>query len=142
MSRAITVEISDSLYDQLERTAELSRRPIDTIVEQSLFHSLPPLLRDVPEVYQADVYPLLEMDQAALRTEANRTFPPKRWASYGALLEKRKEIPLTKAEEAALSTLRREADILMYRKAYALLLLKRRGYHMPTINQLPQPAIQ
>lgn len=142
MSRAITVEISDSLYAQLERTAELSRRPIDTIIEQSLHHSLPPLLKDIPEAYQADVYPLLEMNEAELQKEALRTLPPKQWAIYEALLEKKKEASLTKEEEATLSTLRREADVLMYRKAYAAVLLKRRGYQPPTLDLLPLPAVQ
>ena len=38
----------------LKRTAELAHQPLETIVEQSLAHSLPPLLEDIPAEYQAE----------------------------------------------------------------------------------------
>ena len=137
MAQAITIHIPDMLYDQLKRTAELSQRSIDTIVAHSLSHSIAPLLEDIPAEYQADVYPLLEMDETALQAEARRIFPTDRWSTYEALLEKKKEGRLTEKEHAKLDALRREADILMFRKAYAAVLLKRRGSHPPSIHELP-----
>lgn len=137
MTQAIVVKIPDHLYSQLKRTAELSRQPIETIIEQSLAHSLPPLLNDIPAEYQADVYPLLEMDTMALQREVQRVFPADRWAIYESLLAKKKDGVLTREEEAQLDTLRREADILTFRKGYAAVLLKRRGYHVPPPGELP-----
>ena len=87
MAQAITIHIPDTLYDQLRRTAELSQRSIDTIIVHSLSHSITPLLEDIPAEYQADVYPLLEMNEMALQAEVRRIFPTDRWSIYEALLE-------------------------------------------------------
>ena len=53
-------------------------------------------------------------------------------------MNKKKEGPLTEKEHAQLDTLRREADTLMFRKAYAAVLLKHRGFHPPSIHELPK----
>jgi hypothetical protein len=137
MTQVITVHITDELYEQLKRTAELSHCPIDTIVAQSLLHSVSPLLEDIPGEYQKDVYPLLAMDEAALQAEVRRSFPAERWAEYETLLEKKTVGELTRAEHASLDALRREADIVMFRKGYAAVLLKRRGSHLPSLHELP-----
>lgn len=136
MTQAIIVRLRDDVYKQLERTAELSRQPIDAIIEQSLAHSLPPLLEDIPAEYQADVYPLLQMDTIALQQVVNRVYDAARWVEYETLLEKNKA-GLTHRQKARLAELRREADIFMLRKGYAAVLLKRRGYQIPTPDELP-----
>jgi hypothetical protein len=137
MTQVITIHIPDTLYDQLKRTAALSHRSIDTIVAQSLLHSISPLFEDIPAAYQTEVYPLLEMDESTLQAEVRRIFPADRWAEYEALLEKHQDGNLTRNEHAQFEALRREADILMFRKAYAAVLLKRRGYHPPSVHALP-----
>lgn len=138
MSQAVMINIPDHLYAQLRRTAELSQRSIDTIVTQSLLHSISPLLEDIPLEYQPDVYPLLEMREAELQAEVRRVFPAKRWAEYETLLEKNQARELTAKEQTRLNALRREADILMLRKGYAVVLLKLRGYQLPSIEELPK----
>lgn len=97
---------------------------------------MPPLLKEVPVEYQADVYPLLEMDTAALRNEVRQILDADRWAEYDQLLAKKKT-GLTAQEEKRLAELRREADIVMLRKGYAAVLLKRRGYAVPSPADLP-----
>jgi hypothetical protein len=138
MSQTITINLSDTLYKQLKRAAELSRQPTEAIVIQSLTHTLPALLEEIPAQYQPDIYPLLQMSDADLQQEANGTFPPERWAEYEVLLERKKTGPLTTGEETRLDTLRREADVLMFRRGYAAILLKRRGYRLPTLRELTQ----
>lgn len=138
MSQSITIQLSDTAYSQLRRAAELAHQPVDMIVEQSLAHSLPALLEEIPPVYQPDVYPLLQMGDVELVQEARRHFPAERWAAYEALLAKKKESPLTAQEQEKLDTLRREADLLTFRKGYAAVLLKRRGYRLPTLIELSQ----
>lgn len=139
MSQAVTVELSDEMYGQLVRAAQLTDEPLGTIVAHSLAHSLPPLLEDIPPIYQADVYPLLPMDSHALRAEAARRFPAERWALYEALLERKRQGVLLPDEEAQLQALKREADVLTFRKAYAAVLLKRRGYRV-TLDTLAGEA--
>jgi hypothetical protein len=46
---------------------------------------------------------------------------------------------LSAAEEKRLAALRREADILTLRKGYAMVLLRRRGYAAPALDELPDP---
>jgi hypothetical protein len=136
-TQTITIELPKPLYQQLQRAAELARQPMADVIQQSLSHSLPPLLEDIPADYQADVYPILQMDVDNLQQEVRRVFPVDRWARYEALLGKKKQTPLTEAEQAELVTLRREADVLMFRKGYAAVLLKRQGYRPPSPDELP-----
>ena len=138
MAQIITISLPDTLYQQLQRTAELSRQSLEEIVKQSLAHSLPPLLEDIPPEYQADVYPLLQMSKNELQKEVTQLFPEEQWAKYEALLNKKKLTQLTPEEQTQLDALRREADILTFRKGYAAVLLKRQGYHLPVPSELPQ----
>ncbi|MFQ5796953.1 MAG: hypothetical protein ACE5JP_18190 [Candidatus Bipolaricaulia bacterium] len=133
MPQTITINLSDTLYKQLKRAAQLSRQPTETIIIQSLTHTLPALLEEIPTRYQLDVYPLLQMSDADLQREANRTFSSQHWAEYEALLDRKKMRPLTPEEETRLDTLRREADVLMFRRGYAAVLLKRRGHRLPAL---------
>ncbi len=134
MTQTVTVHLSDTLYQQLQRAAELFETPTEVIVAQSLAHSLPPLLEDIPLQYQKDVYPLLQMDVEALQREARAVFPPDQWAEYESLLDVKRERALTAAEQAHLDVLRRRADILMFRRSYAAVLLKRQGHEIPNLQ--------
>ncbi|MCP4398522.1 MAG: hypothetical protein GY801_14650 [bacterium] len=136
MSQTITIHLSENLYHHVKQAAELSHQATEAIIIQSLRHTLPPLLEDIPEQYQPDVYPLLHMNDVELQQECRHSFPPKRWTDYETLLDKKKTSPLTAEEERRLATLHREADVFMFRRSYAAVLLKRRGYHLPTLQEL------
>lgn len=90
-------------------------------------------MEDIPEAYQADVFPLLDMDLHSLQVEAAQTFPADKWTRYEELLELKRERPLTQHEDHELIQLRQEADIVSLRKAYAAVLLKRQGYATPLL---------
>jgi hypothetical protein len=137
MSQALTINLPDDIYQQLQQAAKLAQQPLETIVAQSLAHSLPPLLEEIPQAYQADVYPLLAMTDTELQDEVRKTFPRDRWATYEILLEQKKERDLSPQERARLDQLREEADLITFRKAYAAVLLKRRGYRMPVPTARP-----
>ena len=136
MNTTISIHLSETTLAQVKRAAELARQSVDTIIEHSLTHSLPPLLEEIPAEYQPEVYPLLFMSEADLTLEARRRFSPLRWKEYESLLEKRKASPLTPDEQAKLDSLRREADVLTFRKGYAAALLKRRGARPPSLAEL------
>lgn len=131
MPHAITINVSDALYQQLRRAASLSHRPTEAIILDSLRHTLPPLLEDIPAEYQDEVFPLLAMNDQELLDEAQQSFPPDRWHQYESLLEQKKSGPLPPDAEQALRILRHEADALTFRRSYAAVLLKRRGYQLP-----------
>ncbi|MBM3145044.1 MAG: hypothetical protein FJ010_08760 [Chloroflexi bacterium] len=138
MSQTITINLPDTVYSQLKRAAELFRQPTEAIIAQSLAHSLPPLLEEIPFQYQPDILPLLQMSDASLQIEMQRAFPQERWSEYEILLDKKKTGSLTRKEEKRLDDLRREADLLTFRRGYAAVLLKRRGYRLPTLQELEQ----
>ncbi len=75
MTEALTIHLPENLYRQLQRFAELAQQSPETIVAQSLRHSLPPLIEEIPAEYQRDVYPLLRMNVAELKNEAQQVFP-------------------------------------------------------------------
>lgn len=139
MTQAITINLPDQLYEQLRRTAVLSRQPVESIIAHSLAHSLPPLLEEIPSEFQADVFPLLNMNKEELLSEARSIFPARQTEEYEDLLEKKKTGELTKSEVAKFQALKRAADVLTFRKSYAAVLLKRRGYRIPSLNDLPRP---
>lgn len=138
MAQAITITLPDNLYDKLKRTAELIDEPLETFVAQSLTQSLPPFVEEIPEEYQVDVYRLLQMNSTELQAEVRRVFPQERWAEYESLLERKKDAALSGPEQVRLDALRREANVLMFRKGYATVLIKRRGYQIPDVANLPQ----
>ena len=41
MTYTVTIQLSETTFEQLKRAAELSQKPVDEIVESSLAHSLP-----------------------------------------------------------------------------------------------------
>lgn len=133
----ITIDLPESLYNHLVRASELARLPVADIVRDSLANSLSPLLDDIPPEYQADVFPLLQMDREELLAEARRVFPPDQWVRYESLLEQKKGAMLPSDEEKELFELKRQADVLMFRKGYAAVLLKRLGYRAPKFSELP-----
>jgi hypothetical protein len=126
MTQTIAINLPDTLYRQLKRAAELFRQPTETIIASSLAHSLPPLLDEIPVQYQPDVFPLLQMNDAGLEQEMRRVFSQERWRECETLLDKKKAESLTSEEAARLDTLRREADVLTFRRGYAAVLLKQR----------------
>jgi hypothetical protein len=135
--QAVTIKLPNDIYEQLQRTAELTKQPLDIVVAQSLSHSLSPLLEEIPVKYQQDVFPLLEMDDKALQDEVENTFPEAAWAEYETLLQQKKERSLNESEQARLNDLHYKADLLTLRKAYAAVLLKRRGHRILPISELP-----
>jgi len=135
MSHSITINVSDTLYKQLRRAASLFHRPAETIIIDSLHHTLPPLLEEIPADYQHDVFPLLTMNDHELQNEARRTFPQEGSQLYELLLERKKTTGLTSDEAQTLNVLRREADVLTLRRSYAAVLLKRRGYPLLSPQQ-------
>jgi len=103
MSHIIHIELSDQVYQQLIRAASHFKQPTEAIIQDSLKHTLPPLFQETPEDYQNDVFPLLAMNDAELKQEAQRVFPAEHWETYEALLERKKTSDLTDEEQESLT---------------------------------------
>jgi hypothetical protein len=128
------------LYRRLERLSELTRRPLEDLVVQTLSVGVPPLPDDLPAEMRQDLMALEDLDDDALWQVARSEASPERWEQHRLLLEKNRLRTISAPEQATLARLRQEADQLMLRKAYAYVLLKWRGHRLPTLAELEAPA--
>lgn len=135
-SQTIAIQMPQPLYRRLERLAKLTRRPVESLVVQTLEANIPPLPDDLPDEMRDDLLALEELSDEALWQVARSVVNPEAQAEYRLLLEKNRLGTITESEQARLAQLRREADRLMLRKAYAYVLLKWRGYRLPTLAEM------
>jgi len=132
----LTIHLPAEAARRLRRVAEISRRPLDEIIADTLQGSLPPLLEDVPPPYQAELAGLESLSTEALWQAFRAELPAPRITRYDQLLAMSAAGGLNDTERAELSELRRGGDQLMYRKAYAALLLRWRGERIPSLTEL------
>jgi hypothetical protein len=137
--QAITVHLPDRLYQRLAETADASQQSLDIVVLQSISSGLPPSLDQVPERFRADLRALNRLSDETLWQIARSDLDDDKAALYEALLEQNQHRELKEADQARLSTLREEADLLMLRRSFAYALLKWRGHRIPTLSELQNP---
>ena len=134
--QTLTIQMSQSLYQRLERVSKLTRRPLEKVVAQTLESNIPPLPDTLPPVMRDALVALEALSDEALWQVARSVVSPEQQEQHHLLLEKNKAGTLTEAEHESLTRLREDADLLMLRKAYAYVLLKWRGYRLPTLTEL------
>jgi len=135
-TETLTVRLPEVAARRLRRVAEISRRPIDDVVAETLRAALPPLLEDAPPAFQEDLAALETLPTTDLWQQMRATLDPKELARYDALLAANAAGALDAAEQQELTAWRAKADRLMFRKAYAALLLKWRGERVPSLPEL------
>jgi hypothetical protein len=131
-----TIRLPIAAAHRLRRVAEISRRPVDEVVADTLRASLPPLLEDVPPAFRDDLASLESLPTPVLRQQLYATVDRRQLVRYDDLLDANAANTLDAAERQELAALRTEADRVMFRKAYAALLLKWRGERIPTLAEL------
>ncbi len=132
----LTIRLPIAAAHRLRRVAEISRRPVDEVVADTLRASLPPLLEDVPPAFRDDLASLESLPTAALRQQLRATVDSGQLARYDVLLDANAADMLDAAGRQELAALRAYADRVMFRKAYAALLLKWRGERIPTLAEV------
>ena len=136
VTETLTIRLPVQAANRLRRIAEIAHRPIDDVVAETLQSTLPPLLDDLPVAFQADLTKLEAWSNEALRQQMVAKLDNKSLARYDGLLAKNSAGTMSEFERQALGALRAQADLIMYRKAYAALLLKWRGERVPTVAEL------
>lgn len=136
LTETLTIHLPVTAARRLRRVAEISRRPVDEVIVETLRSSLPPLLEDVPPAFQEDLATLETLPTEDLWQQMQAELDPERVARYDALLAANASGMLDETGQRELAMLRMEADRLMFCKAYAALLLKWRGEHIPTLAEL------
>lgn len=135
-TETLTIQLPASAARRLRRVAEIARRPVDEVLAEALYATLPPLLEDVPAAFHADLAHLETLPNKALHEQMRASLGPENVIRYETLQAIQAERRFTKAEQQEWESLRVEADGLMFRKAYAAMLLKWRGERIPTLAEL------
>ncbi len=132
----LTVRLPAPALHRLRRIAEIAQRSVEDVLADTLEAGLPPLLEEVPADFQADLTELEVLPSAVLRQLLLAELDAKQVACYDTLLDRNAAGTLNESDQQALDELRRQADLIMYRKAYAALILKWRGEIVPTLAEL------
>ena len=132
----VAIQVPQALYRRLERLAQLTRRPLESLIVQALSSNLPPLPDDLPAAQRDALVALEGLSDDELWAVTRSTLPAGDQERFAALRDRRRAGTLTPAEQAALDRLAQAADLLTLRKAYAAVLLRWRGHRLPTPDEL------
>ena len=134
-TQTVTLKLPEPLYRSAHQVAEATKQPLETFLTDSIARTLPPL-DDVSPAEAAELAKLASLDDASLWREARATMNPVEQAMMHELLDRQGASELIPADHARLQDLLDVYGRLMVRKAHAYLLLARRGYRVPTQENL------
>lgn len=140
MSQTITLTLPDRLYNPLQRIAQATDQPVETVLLTALQASLPPLDGLEQELSQ-ELAGLEMLDNAALRRVMLETVPLNQQQTLQDLLQRNQSTGISATESEQLAVLQSLADRVMLRKARAAVLLRFRGQRIPTLSELHQLTI-
>ena len=127
MPQTITISIPENVYKRFQQVALTVQQPLEEVVVQSIQGNLPPSLEDIPAEWQGEFSGLPKETTEKLWQIAREEISPARWKRHKTLLKKKQTEALTPHEQKELQTLREQADWFMFRRSFALALLKWRG---------------
>ena len=104
--------------------------------EPTIPSMLLPSLDGLPAEILAQLEKLERLDEDELRAVLLETVPRHTQKQISRLLQKQQDTRLTNLEQMQLTALGRQADLVMLRKARAAVLLRFRGYQLPTLEEL------
>ena len=133
----LTLELPDDIYQRVRRAAKAMKQPVEQALV-AIVTAATPSLDKVPCAYRAELEALEDLGDKELWRVAESRLAPAKQGRVRNLLDKNQQGDLTDRERQTLAELRSEADGLMLRRAYAALLLKYRGQHIPNLAELSQ----
>ena len=137
--QTIAMEIPQPLYQRLQRLAEVTQRPISTLVVQAIDQSVSPLLDKLSPAMLSELADLESFADDHLWEVARSQVGGKQHARYTELLDKERSGRLSEAESEELDALYHSFNVHMLRKAFAAGLLRWRGYAIPSPANLSEP---
>lgn len=132
----MTIHLPAESVRRLLRVAEIARRPVDDVIAQLVDSGLPPLLEAVPDALRETLARMESLSSAALRERLLARAGAAESERYEELLEANADGSIDEAGRNTLRECRARADQLMFEKAYAAVLLKWRGEHVPSLAEL------
>jgi hypothetical protein len=138
-TQQVTIDLPEPIFRQLVRIAEATQQSVADLIAQSVVSNLPPSAENAPLEMQADLMRMQTLSIEELLAIAQYSVAPEQHDPHVRLLEKNQDGLLTPTERQELTNLRRAADELMLRKAYAWSILRWRGHRVPALRDLVAP---
>jgi hypothetical protein len=138
MTQTITLQLPSETLQRYQRGAAIAHRSLNEFLVERLAEAIPPLADDLPSPLDKELKRLEELDDEALWKVAKSRLPPASQRVYSHLLRKNSQGTLTMHEKEKLHTLGEEARCLTLKKAHAYMLLKWRGYDIPSLEELQE----
>jgi len=132
MTCTVTVGIPQDIYDRLKESAQVTKKPVEELIGQSVKAGMPPSLKNLPPEYREECLATERLSDKQLMQVAESTLPIGQERRYSSLLRKNQTGRLSDHEREQLRQLGAEARRLTLRKAYAYALLRWRGHRIPT----------
>ena len=129
----ITLHLPEGLHQRLERLAELTGQPLESLILQTLASSIPPLPDDLAPHTRAALRALETSSNDELRQLSQSMIPDEDYERVVKLREQRRDGAISPDEMIELDRLLQTADLLTLKKAYAAMLLKWRGQRLPPV---------
>ncbi|MBI3361427.1 MAG: hypothetical protein HY023_09995 [Chloroflexi bacterium] len=132
--QAITLNLPETVYEQIRRAAEKAQRPFNEVLVEAVT-AVAPIIDTASEKMRTALAQLAYLNDAALWQAARSTMPAVQRQRLEALHDKQQREGLTaeeKAEEQALLALYRETILV---RGQAAVLLKHRGYDVSDQEQ-------
>ena len=136
MPESVTVQLPQEALQRFRRGAGAAGKPLEEFLADRLMDAVPPLPGDIPPSLCEELDALEQLDESALREVAESRLPAGRQRLYSGLLTKNSAGTITAGERRKLDALGEEARRLTLKKARAYLLLKWRGYVIPSSEEL------
>lgn len=128
MSQTVTLHIPESMFNRLRQMARMTDQPLEAVIYQSVQGNMPPLVEDIPNEWRDDLMDMEQLDDEDLWKAAKEPLSEHQWVRHRELLAKNEEDALTDKERRELEELRAATDRFVFRRSYALALLKWRGH--------------
>jgi hypothetical protein len=133
----LTLELPESLFQQLSRIADLTAQPIEALALQSITGNLPPSAENAPLEVRADLSQMQSLSSEHLLETALCRVPADEIEHHQRLLEKNQTGEMSAEEQQELRNFGLAADRMMLKKAHAWSILRWRGYPIPVLDDLP-----
>lgn len=127
LTQTVTLQLPETLYQQLKARAERTRRTIEDELLDVLA-TVVPVVDDLPADLAEAISPLAVLDDAALWRAARSHFPVAAAEQLERLHLKRQREGLTESEEQTGVALVQQYERAMLVRAQAAALLKQRGH--------------
>ena len=126
----VNVPLPLNIYYRLERTAQHLKKPVETLLSETLQAALP-ATDEIPEKIQLELANLTLLEIPELRQIAQSEMTLDDQQVLEQLLDLQGMRPLTNQEMTQLESLRTEYGRVLLRKARAFAILAKRGQPLP-----------